>query len=104
MEEFQGFMQLNRISHGSGLGFLKLGLGQARIFGAPVGLGFLKIQKVSKVDPVVLNHNGLIRSALKPVKILGKGDIDIKISITASSFSKTAKSKIENAGGTVIVE
>lgn len=64
----------------------------------------LKIQKVSKVDPVVLNHNGLIRSALKPVKILGKGDIDIKISITASSFSKTAKSKIENAGGAVIVE
>ena len=64
----------------------------------------LKIQKVSKVDPVVLNHNGLIRSSLKPVKILGKGDIDIKISITASSFSKTAKSKIENAGGTVIVE
>ena len=64
----------------------------------------VKIQKVSKVDPVVLNHNGLIRSSLKPVKILGKGDIDIKISITASSFSKTAKSKIENAGGTVIVE
>ena len=64
----------------------------------------VKIQKVSKVDPIVLNHNGLIRSALKPVKILGKGDIDIKISISASSFSKTAKTKIENAGGTVIVE
>ena len=64
----------------------------------------VKIPKVSKVDSVVLNDNGLIRSALKPVKILGKGDIDIKISITASSFSKTAKNKIENAGGTVIVE
>ena len=64
----------------------------------------VNIQKVSKVDPVVLNDNGLIRSALKPVKILGKGDIDIKISITASSFSETAKNKIENAGGTVTVE
>ena len=64
----------------------------------------LKIRKVSKVDPVVLNDNGLIRSSLKPVKILGKGEIDIKISITASSFSKTTKNKIENAGGTVIVE
>ena len=63
----------------------------------------LKIPKVSKVDPVVLNNNGLIRSALKPVKILGKGDIDIKISITASSFSETAKNKIEDAGGTAIV-
>ena len=63
----------------------------------------LKIPKVSKVDAVVLNNNGLIRSALKPVKILGKGDIDIKISITASSFSETAKNKIEDAGGTAIV-
>ena len=63
----------------------------------------LKIPKVSKVDAVVLNNNGLIRSALKPVKILGKGDIDIKISITASSFSDTAKNKIEDAGGTAIV-
>ena len=64
----------------------------------------VKIQKVSKIDPIVLNKNGLIRSALKPVKILGKGEIDIKISITASSFSEVAKNKIENAGGTVVVE
>ena len=64
----------------------------------------VKLKKVSEVDPIILRKNGLIRSALKPVKILGKGDIDIKISITASSFSETAKNKIENAGGTVIVE
>ena len=64
----------------------------------------VKIEKVSKVDPVVLNENGLIRSSLKPVKVLGKGDINIKINITASSFSESAKNKIENAGGTVKVE
>tara|TARA_Y100001970_G_C14116011_1_gene793599 strand:+ start:451 stop:891 length:441 start_codon:yes stop_codon:yes gene_type:complete len=64
----------------------------------------VKIKKVNKVDPIILNENGLIRSALKPVKILGQGDIDKKISITASSFSETAKNKIEKAGGTVIVE
>ena len=64
----------------------------------------LKIEKVSNVDPVVLNDNGLIRSSLKPVKVLGKGDINIKINITASSFSESAKNKIENAGGTVKVE
>ena len=64
----------------------------------------VKIQKVSKIDPVILNENGLIRSALKPVKILGKGEIDVKIDIIASSFSETAKNKIENAGGTVTIE
>ena len=63
-----------------------------------------KIEKVSKVDPIVLKDNGLIRSSLKPVKILGKGDINIKINIIASSFSESAKNKIENAGGTVILK
>ena len=52
----------------------------------------------------MLNENGLIRSSLKPVKVLGKGDINIKINITASSFSESARIKIENAGGTVKVE
>jgi len=64
----------------------------------------IKIKKVSKVDAIVLNENGLIRSALKPVKILGKGEIDIKINVTASSFSESAKNKIEKAGGTAIIE
>ena len=64
----------------------------------------VKIKNVTKIDPVVLNENGLIRSSLKPVKILGEGEIDKKLNITASSFSEAAKNKIENAGGTVIVE
>ena len=33
------------------------------------------------------------------VKVLGSGDIKIKISILADKFSETAKSKIEKAGG-----
>ena len=52
----------------------------------------------------MLKDNGLIRSSLKPVKVLGKGDINIKINIIASSFSESAKNKIENAGGTVILK
>ena len=34
------------------------------------------------------------------VKVLGSGEIKIKISILADKFSETAKSKIEKAGGT----
>ena len=37
----------------------------------------------------------------KPVKILGKGDIDRKITVHAHAASASAKSKIEAAGGTV---
>ena len=49
-----------------------------------------------------LMDNGLIRSALKPVKILGNGDVKSKINLTATVFSKSAKEKIEKAGGTAI--
>jgi len=49
---------------------------------------------------LLLKH-GLIRSALKPVKILGNGELKLKVNITATSFSKAAKEKIEKLGGKV---
>jgi large subunit ribosomal protein L15 len=54
------------------------------------------------VDAQVLKDKGLIRSALKPLKILGDGELSSKINITATVFSETAKQKIEKAGGTAI--
>ena len=59
----------------------------------------IRIEKHSEIDPVVLQENGMIRSSLKPVKILGEGDIDKKLNVTASAFSASAKNKIEKAGG-----
>ena len=56
-----------------------------------------------EVNAQILKENGLIRSALKPVKILGNGDIKSKIDITATVFSQSAKEKIEKAGGTATV-
>ena len=63
----------------------------------------IRIEKHSEIDPVVLQENGMIRSSLKPVKILGEGDIDKKINVTASAFSASAKNKIEKAGGTATI-
>tara|TARA_B100000214_G_C23772504_1_gene537432 strand:- start:214 stop:651 length:438 start_codon:yes stop_codon:yes gene_type:complete len=67
----------------------------------------VNIDKIStlgleKVDARILKENGLIRSALKPVKILGNGELGNKVKITATSFSKSAKQKIEKAGGTAV--
>lgn len=36
-----------------------------------------------------------------PVKVLGNGDLSVKLDITADAFSATAKEKIEKAGGSV---
>ena len=57
---------------------------------------------LEQVDAQILKEKGLIRSALKPVKILGNGELNKKVHITATVFSKSAKQKIEKAGGTAI--
>ena len=57
----------------------------------------------SVIDPVYLEESGLIRSSLKPVKVLGDGVIGKKIKISASAFSSVAKEKIEKAGGEIII-
>ena len=39
----------------------------------------------------------------EPVKVLGQGDIAVKVNVHAQAFSGSAKEKIEAAGGTVTV-
>ena len=65
-----------------------------------VNLDRIEALNLANVDAQILKDNGLIRSALKPVKILGNGELKSKINITATVFSETAKQKIEKAGGT----
>lgn len=43
---------------------------------------------------------GLVRPK-QPVKVLGNGDLTVKVNVTATKFSKSAVEKIEAAGGTV---
>jgi large subunit ribosomal protein L15 len=54
------------------------------------------------IDIETLKEKGLVKRG-KPVKILGDGEIDKKITIKAHAFSKSAKEKIENAGGSIEV-
>jgi large subunit ribosomal protein L15 len=42
---------------------------------------------------------GLIRSANKPVKVLGNGDVSRTLTVKANAFSAQAVAKIEAAGG-----
>lgn len=53
------------------------------------------------VTPELMAERGLIRSALKPVVVLGNGDLTKKLTVQAHRFSKTAAEKIANAGGSV---
>ena len=63
----------------------------------------INLKDGSVIDPVSLKESGLIRSSLKPVKILGNGSIEKKIKISASAFSGVAREKIEKVGGEIII-
>ncbi len=49
----------------------------------------------------LLKSQGLIKSIFKPFKILGDGELTRPLTVVASSFSKSAKQKILQAGGQV---
>ncbi len=45
----------------------------------------------------------MIKKKSARVKILGDGDLSKKLNVSAHAFSKSAKEKIEAAGGTVTI-
>ena len=56
-----------------------------------------------EVTPESLKAAGLIGSLRRPVKVLGDGELPGRVSVSAHAFSKTAREKIEAAGGTATV-
>lgn len=56
-----------------------------------------------EVTPETLRAAGLVGSLRKPVKILGNGELDVALQVTAHGFSASAKKKIEDAGGSATV-
>lgn len=54
-----------------------------------------------QVTPEVLRSKKIAKLNL-PIKILGDGEITKKLTVTANAFSKSAKEKIEKAGGKAI--
>lgn len=55
------------------------------------------------VSPAALKEAGLVGSLAKPVKILGVGEVAKSLAVSAHAFSGSARSKIEGAGGSVVV-
>jgi large subunit ribosomal protein L15 len=53
-----------------------------------------------KVDLDDLVKAGAVRKG-EPVKVLGNGDLTVKLDVTAHGFSGSAREKIQAAGGTV---
>ena len=57
----------------------------------------------AEVTPVALKERGLATRKDIPVKVLAKGELKKKLTVNAHAFSKTAREKIEAAGGTCTI-
>ena len=55
------------------------------------------------VDVVALRLAGLVRGQVDGVKILGNGDVNVKLNVIVDAVSASAREKIEKAGGSVEV-
>ncbi len=56
-----------------------------------------------EVTPEILHQRGLIKKAKYDVVVLGNGELTKPVKISAHRFTKSAREKIEKAGGTATV-
>ncbi|GAB1159545.1 MULTISPECIES: 50S ribosomal protein L15 [Paenibacillus] len=57
----------------------------------------------TEVTPEFLMTNGVVKNAKSGIKILGNGEVTVKLTVKANKFSQSAVEKIEAAGGTTEV-
>ena len=61
-------------------------------------LNELKAGTTVNLDSLV--KSGVVTSPKNPLKVLGNGNLEVKLTVQASAFTASARSKIEGAGGT----
>ncbi len=61
-------------------------------------LADLKAGSTVNIDTLV--KDGIVTSPKHPLKVLGNGDLTVKLTVQAAAFTASAREKIEAAGGT----
>jgi large subunit ribosomal protein L15 len=61
-------------------------------------LAELKAGSTVSIDSLV--KDGLVTSPKHPLKVLGNGELTVKLTVQAAAFTASAREKIEAAGGT----
>jgi large subunit ribosomal protein L15 len=57
------------------------------------------IKEKDVVTPEIMKEYGLVSKSGWPIKILGDGELKKPLTVKSHAFSKTAKERIEKAGG-----
>lgn len=53
----------------------------------------------TEVTPELLFEQGIVKNAKSGIKVLGNGEVTVKLTVKANKFSQSAVEKIEAAGG-----
>jgi large subunit ribosomal protein L15 len=62
-----------------------------------------RFESGSVVDEAALVREGLVKGKRDGIKLLGQGEIDMPLTVKIHMISRSARAKIESAGGTVEV-
>ncbi len=57
----------------------------------------------TEITPEVLHSRGIIKKAQHDIVVLGNGEVTKSLKVSAHRFTKSAKEKIEKAGGSVTI-
>jgi large subunit ribosomal protein L15 len=78
-------------------------IGPFRTYSQPVNVRDLeaRFESGAEVTPDTLVTAGLLKNTRTDVKILGVGELTKSLAVSAHGFSKSAREKIESAGGSV---
>jgi len=60
-----------------------------------------KLNENEKINIDTLKKANILSKSYKKIKILGSGEIKFKVNLTVDFISKSAKDKLEKAGGTI---
>ena len=79
-------------------------IGPFRTYSQPVNVRDLeaRFESGAKVAPDTLVTAGLLKNTRTDIKVLGVGELTKSLEVSAHGFSKSAREKIESAGGTVV--
>ena len=101
--KLRGFRNINRIEYEVvNVGAIAQAIASGKLQAVEAGSKGRKAAPVT-VNADLLHEAGLVTKLSRPLKILGAGELDVACFVLADAFTKSAREKIEGAGGTVQV-
>jgi large subunit ribosomal protein L15 len=99
--QMPAYMRMGKQRGSTSKDAMPIGPFRTRSWSVNVGALAARFDAGTEVTPELLKETGLIRNLRYDVKVLGQGDLGVKLAVSAHAFSKSAVEKIEAAGGSV---